>query len=199
MTKRILMLLMCWAILPGLSWAQSWEIDLSAGTSSASGGVHYRQFVETGFLKIGGTGLYHSDDDLTYRLGSFNFFMGSDTLAPGLTLEVGLRGIMGTGEKKRYSGDVGNVGFAVNAEYIFSPEFFPLPIEAFGMLTYAPDALSFQDAKDYWEFTLGTGVRIGRYASVRLSYSVYDLEMETGSTDWSLNSNSLRVGMVLRF
>jgi hypothetical protein len=199
MTKRILMVFMCWATLSGLSWAQSWEIDLSAGTESASGGIHYRQFVDTGFLKVGGTVLYHSDDDLTCRLGSFNFFAGSDTLAPGLTLEVGLRGIVGTGDEDRDSGDVGNVGFAVNGEYLFSPEFFPLPIEALGMVTYAPEALAFRDSKNYWELTLGTGVRIGRYASVRLSYSIYDLEMETGSKDWSISSNSLRLGLVLRF
>jgi len=199
MTKRIVMVFLCWATLSGLSWAQSWEIDLSAGADSATGGVHYRQFVDTGFLKIGGTVLYHSDDDLTYRWGSFNFFAGSDTLAPGLTLEVGLRGIVGTGEKDRDSRDVGNVGFAVNGEYLFSPQFFPLPIEAFGMLTYAPEALSFQDSKDYWELTMGTGVRIGRYASVRLSYSAYNLLMEFGSRERTLSSDSLRLGLVLRF
>lgn len=199
MKKSVLLAIVCWITVSGVSWAQSWEIDLSAGSDSATGGIHYRHYVDTGFIKFGATGLYNSDDDATMRLGSFNFFGGSDTLSPGLTVEIGLRGIIGNAERNQYSGNIGNVGFAGNIDYFFSPNFSPLPIEFFGMLAWAPEALSFQDAKDYFELTLGTGVRIGRYASLRLSYSSYNLGMEEGSKDWSLNSNSLRLGLVLRF
>lgn len=198
MRKSVLLAMICWIGMSAVSWAQSWEIDLSAGSESATGGIHYRHFVDTGFIKLGATGLYNSDDDATLRLGSLDFLAGSDTLSPGLTIEIGLKGIFGNCEKNQDSGNIGNVGFAGNIEYFFTPKFSPLPIEAFGMITWAPEALSFQDARDYFEFTLGAGVRIGRYASVRLSYSIYNLEMKN-EPDWDLSTNSFRLGLVLRF
>lgn len=198
MKKCVLLAMICWIGMSGVSLAQSWEIDLSAGSESATGGIHYRQFVDTGFLKFGATGLYNSDDDATMRMGSLDFVGGSDTLSPGLTVEIGLRGLFGNCENNQDSGNIGSVGFAGNIEYFFTPKFSPLPIEFFGGLTWAPEALSFQDAKDYFEFTLGTGVRIGRSASVRLSYSTYNLEMKN-EPDWSLDTDSFRLGLVLRF
>ena len=200
MAKRIMMAItgsfIALFIITGTTWAQSWDIHLSAGSDSATGGVHYRQFVETGFIKVGGTALHFTDDDdVSCQTVTFDFFVGSDTLNPGLTLEVGLRGILGSLEDENHKGDLGGVAFAGNVEYFFSPTSFPLPVEIFGGLTYGPESLSFQDYESYMEFTMGTGVRIGRSASVRLSYTTYNIDMD----NWSVDSNGLRLGLVMRF
>ena len=199
MIKKIFMAAICLLAMVGSSWAQSWEIELGAGTKSAGGGIHYRQFVDTGFFKFGATGVYSMEQNESYRVGSIDFLVGSDTLSPGLTLEVGLKGLFGLVENNRETGDLGGVGFTGYAEYLFSRDLIPIPVETFGAVTYAPESLLFWDSKNYIDFSIGAGVRIGRYASVRLSYTTYHFEMETNADNWTSNEGSLRLGLVMRF
>ena len=200
--KRIFyagLICVCLIMLSHPAFAQSWELDISAGANSATGGLHYRNYIETGFLKFGGTGLYADHDDKKYYWGSVDFTVGTDTLAPGLTCGVGIRGLLGSAEEPRHKGDVGAVGFTGDVSYLFSREVTFVPIEVFSTLTYAPDSLSFQDSKSFTEFTLGAGVRLARSASILVSYTNYHLEMEAGPGDWSLNDDQFRIGLAMRF
>jgi hypothetical protein len=179
--------------------AEIWEMDLSAGPTSLTGGLHYKQYLDTGYLRVGGTGVYTDDDDTNYKWGSFDFTVGSDTLIPGMTLDVGLRGILGKAEDSDNSGDVGAVGFTSNAGYLFSRDVFPIPLEVFGGLTWAPAPLAFMDTDNYFEANLGVGLRVIKNASIIASYSYYHLKMESGSSDWHLDDNVFRAGLLLRF
>lgn len=179
--------------------AETWDMDLSAGPTSLTGGLHYMQYLDTGYLRAGGTGVYTDDDDTNYKWGSLDFTVGSDTLMPGLNVDVGLRGILGKAEDRHHSSDVGAVGFTGSAGYLFSRDVFPIPLEVFSGLTWAPDPLSFTDTDNYFEVNLGVGLRLIKNASIVASYSYYHLELESSPSDWSLDDNVFRAGLKLRF
>ena len=179
--------------------AEEWEIDLSAGSKSVTAGVHDKSYLDSGYLRIGGSGLYSDDDELEYKWVSLDLMVGSDTLSPGLFCEVGLRGIGGTVDEVPRSGDVGLIGFAFSAGYLFAKETTIIPLEVFSNLTWSPDPLAFLDTEEFLEFNLGLGVRIIKNASVIATYSNYHVQMNSGQDDWISSDDAFRLGVVLRF
>jgi hypothetical protein len=197
--KTAAMVMAFFVSMVGLSAADSWELDLTAGSTYLSGGLHHKTYMNTGYLKVGGSGIYVDDDDLEYKWASLDLFVGSDTVRPGLFVDVGLRGFLGRVKESGRSGDLGAVGFAVAAGYLFPPEVMPIPLEVFSGVAWAPGPLSFRDTENFLQLDLGVGLRIIRNASIIASYTYYHLEMESGSSDWSVSDNVLRAGLMLRF
>jgi hypothetical protein len=197
--KRLLMVVCVWLLMAGVSVAQSWEFNLDAGLNSLQAGAHFRKDMGNGYLKAGISGLYTDDDDTEYKWGGLSVAAGNDTIVKGLRCEVGLKGIFGDAEDGRYAGDVGALAFTVHAGYTFPKRIMPLPIEVFTDLTYAPEMLSFQDTKMFTAASLGVGVHIISNASVVLTYTAYDVDMENGPGNWTLDENVIRGGVVLRF
>ncbi len=179
--------------------ADSWEIDLTAGTTAVAGGVHYKSYIDSGYYRIGASGIHKDDDDTEYTLGSLDLTVGSDTMVPGLFCDVGLRGIYGTADKDNRSGDFGALGFTGSVGYLFPSDMIPIPFEIFGGVTWAPGPLTFEDAGNYLEFNVGVGVRIIRNASIVASYTNYRIEMDSGPGDWTFEDDLFRVGLVMRF
>ena len=199
MMRKIILTLAIWLSLSGLCFAQNLEFDLSAGTTSVAGGIQYRKPLATGFMKVGMSGIYTDDDDKEYQWGAMKFVVGSDSMVKGLSAEVGLKGIFGSAEDNGLSGDVGAAAFTINAVYLIPSRAIPLPIEVFGGVTYAPETLSFMDAEEYLEITLGAGVRIVENASIVLSLHSYKVDLDAGPVKWSLDDDVLRLGVVMRF
>lgn len=197
--SRIMVTLALLLALSTVGAAEEWEIDLSAGNESVTGGVHDKSYLDSGYLRIGGSGLYSDDDELEYKWASLDLMVGSDTLSPGLFCEVGLRGIGGAVDEEPDSGDVGLIGFAFAAGYLFPKEVTMIPLEVFSSLTWSPDPLAFLDSEAFLEFNLGVGLRIIKNASVIATYSNYHVEMKSGQEDWTLNDDAFRLGVVLRF
>lgn len=179
--------------------ADPWEMGLTAGPTSLAAGIHHKSYLDTGYLRLGGSGVYTDDDDTEYKWASLDATVGSDTLFPGMTLDIGLRGILGDADEPGASGNVGAIGFTAAAGYIFSRAVFPIPLEVFGGLTWAPQPLSFLDADRYLEANMGVGLQVIKNASIIASYTYYHLEMESDSADWSLNDDVFRAGLLLRF
>jgi hypothetical protein len=180
----------------GFCAADSWELDITAGSTYLSGGLHHRTYMDSGYLKVGGSGVYADDDDVEYRWGSVDLFVGSDTVRPGLFVDLGLRGFLGRVKEPNRSGDLGAIGFAVAGGYLFPTE---IPFEIFSGLTWAPGPLSFRDTENFLQFDLGLGLRLIRNASIIGSYTYYRMELDSGPRDWSVNDNVFRAGLVLRF
>ncbi len=197
--RRIMAALALLLVTSTVSAAEEWEIDLSAGDDSVTGGVHDKSYLDSGYLRIGGSGLYSDDDKLEYKWASLDLMVGSDTLSPGLFCEVGLRGIGGAVDEEPRSGDVGLIGFAFSAGYLFAKEVTLIPLEVFSSLTWSPDPLAFLDTEELLEFNLGAGLRIIKNASVIATYSNYHVKMNSGQEDWTLNDDAFRLGVVLRF
>lgn len=199
MARKLIATLVFLSMMVGVSWADQWELGLSAGSKSLSAGIHHKTYMHNGYFRIGGSGVYTDDSPTEYKWGSLDFTVGSDTLFPGLSVDVGLRGILGSAEKHRLSGDLGAVAFTGGATYFFSPHAMPVPLEVFSSMTWAPSPLSFIDAEQYFEFNVGGGLRIISNASILLSYTAYRVEMKSGPGDWELKDDVFRVGVVLRF
>ena len=197
--KSMTMVLLLLVSMVSLSAADSWELDLSAGSTYLSGGIHYKSYLDSGYLRVGGSGTYTDDDDSEYRWVSLDMFVGSDTVRPGLFVDVGLRGFLGRVKEPGVSGDLGAIGFGVMAGYLFSRDVMPIPLEVFSGITWAPSPLSFRDTESFFQTDVGLGLRVIRNASIFASYTYYRIEMESGPINWTLNDNVLRAGLMLRF
>lgn len=199
MTLKTMGVLLACLVMTTVCSAESLELDLTAGETTVSGGVHYKNYLDSGYYRIGVSGIYTDDDDTEYTLGSLDLTVGNDTMVPGLNCDVGLRGIYGTGDDDGNSGDIGAVAFTGSAGYLFPSDMIPVPIEIFGGLTWAPGPLTFEDAEMYLELNVGVGVRIMRNASIVASYTNYRIEMDSGPGDWTLKDDLFRLGLAMRF
>lgn len=199
MKKILLLILILGFWTAGTTWADGYEADLTAGNTSIQGGLHFKRDLANGFWKAGASALYTDDDDTEYKWLELDFTVGSDTLRPGLSCEVGLKGIVGDAEYSRFSGDVGALAFAGQVGYVLPIPQIPTPIEVFGGLAYAPEIMSFRDTDEYLAYYLGVGVRIVTNASIILKYSSYDVDMEAGPGAWNLDDEAIRLGLVMRF
>lgn len=187
---------LAWA---NVSMAQSMDFDLKAGSSSVAGGASYLKPLNSGYMKLGISGVYSDDDTTSYQWGSLHLLVGSDTLSPGLQAEVGLKGIFGSAEERSHSGDIGVLAFTGRLGYIFPRRIIPIPLEVFGGLSYAPDPLSYMDTESYMELMLGIGIRIIDQASLEISFHQYDIDMEEGPGSWELDDSEVRFGISMRF
>lgn len=197
--KRLIATFLLWGTMVGYVSAQSTELELMAGTSSIAGGVAFRRPLSSGYMKIGVSGVITDDDDTEYQLGNVRFVVGNDTLAPGLSIEAGLQGIFGTAEEHNTSGDVAAAAFTARAGYFFPKRLIPIPLEIFGGFTYAPGSLTFMDLEEYSEINLGVGVRIIPNATIQLAYYRYDIEINEGGHNFTVDDSALRLGLVMRF
>jgi hypothetical protein len=199
MRKILLVFLVCGFLVPGYGFANGWEANLNAGTDSVLGGIAYKRDLNAGYMKTGVSGLYTEDGNMEYKWAEFQFVVGSETLSPGLTCEVGLNGLLGDAEDNGYSGDVGALAFTGYVGYLFPKRVMPIPFEVFGGLTYSPEVLSFRDTENYSSYRLGAGLRIVPNATVSLEYVNYDVDMEAGPGDWNLDDDVIRLGLAMRF
>ena len=198
MRKIVLLLLVFTGLIASPCWAAGVEAELSVGNTSVEGGVHFINDMANGFWKAGGSVLYTDDDYTEYKWLELDFTVGNE-LVPGLTCEVGLKGIAGEAEDYGVTGDVGAVAFAGRVVYVFPKQGMPVPVEAFAGLAYAPEILSFQDTEDYLAGYIGIGVRIVRNATIILKYNAYDVDLESGPGKWNLDDGQFRLGLVMRF
>jgi hypothetical protein len=199
MKKILLLLLIVSGFAVGSSLAAGLDADLTVGSDSIEGGMHYKKAVTNGFWRAGGSALYTDDDDMEYKWLEVDFTVGSETLAPGMTCEVGVKGVFGDAEDNGFSGDVGAAAFAGRISYLFPRQNTPVPVEVFSGFAYAPEIMSFRDTEEYLAFHIGVGVRIVQNASIILKYNSYDVDLETRSTPWELDDSNIRLGLVMRF
>lgn len=182
-----------------LCWASGWEGNLSAGSTSVQGGIHYKKDLNTGYMKTGISALFTDDGDMEYDWAQLKFAVGSDNIRPGLTMEVGLDGIIGEAENNGFSGDVGAVAFTGYIGYLFPKQIIPIPLRIYGGLSYAPEALSFRDTENYLSYHFGVGVQVVRNASVNLEFHEYDVDMKAGPGHWNLDDDVIRFALVMHF
>lgn len=207
--KKIILMVMFGMLLCGLSWADGYEFNLSAGDTSVAGGVHYKGYLDSGYLKRGLRGVYTEGDnsgdnnsnssDPDYRWLALDLMVGNELIAPGLACEIGLNATFGNAEYRGLSGDVGAFAFSGRVAYVFPSHLMPIPLELFGTLSYAPRILSFMDSELYRSHTMGVGLRIVENASLFIEFANYDIEMETTDEEWELDDSVIRLGMIMRF
>lgn len=186
-------------MIPTISTAESWDLSLSAGNDSVIAGIHKKSYLDTGYMRIGGNGIFLDDDETEANLGKFDFTVGTDTLMPGMNVDIGLFTALGSVSEDNDEGDVGTVGFTLSASYFFSADTTGIPIEIGAAYAWGPESLAFADSENYCEFSVSLGVRVMSNASILLSYVNYDMDMETDDRDWNVGYDTYQLGLVMRF
>jgi hypothetical protein len=199
MRKVLLFMMVLAGLAIGPCWADGYDADLTVGNTSIEGGFHLKKDLANGFWRTGGTVLYTDDSDTDYKWLELDFTVGSETMQPGLTCEVGLKGVAGDGEDQGLDGDIGAMAFAGRVGYIFPQRGMPVPVEVFAGIAYAPEILSFRDTEQYLAYHIGIGVRIVQNASIVLKYNAYDVDMDSEGRKWDIDNSNFRFGLVMRF
>lgn len=186
-------------VVSGTGMADGWEANLNAGGTSVIGGIHHKRDLNNGYMKAGVSGVYTDDNDVEYKWAEFKFVVGREDIQPGLTCEVGLKGIVGDAKENRFSGDLGALAFNGHVGYLFPMRVIPIPLEVFSGVSYAPGVLSFRDTDEFISYNLGIGLRVMKNASVIFEYSAFDVDMESGPGPWNLDDGVFRLGLAMRF
>lgn len=199
MRRILLCMLLVVGLTAGYSQADGFDADLSVGNNSIEGGFHLRNDLKNGFWRAGGNVLYTDDNNTDYKWAEADFTVGSETLQPGLTCELGLKGVMGDAEDKNDSGDVGAMAFAGRVGYLLPIPNIPVPIEVFASFAYAPEIMAFRDTEQYLAFQTGVGFHIIQNAAIILKYNAYDVDMESNGRKWDISNSNIRIGLSMRF
>lgn len=199
MTRMLISITLFVTLLTSACRASELAAEFMAGDTCIEGGVSYQKDAAGEFWKIGGFGLYTNYDALEYKWIGLDNTVGSDTLYPGLTWEVGFTGISGDAQDDDLSSDVGAMAFSGKIGYVFPDDLTPIPLKTFARITYAPESICFVDTKGFLSYHLGMELRIARHASVLLKYSVYDVDVASASHAWNLKDNRVQLGIMFRF
>jgi hypothetical protein len=199
MKKILLFVVIISGLIVGPSLAERFDADLTVGSNSIDGGVHFKKEMANGFWRAGGSGLYDDDNSKEYKWLTADFTVGSETLVPGLTCDVGVSAIAGEAEYSTYSGDVGAAAFTGRVNYLLPLHNSPVPIEVFAGFAYAPEIMSFRDTEEFMAYHVGVGVRVVQNASIILKYNSYDVDLKSKGQTWELDDSNIRLGLVMRF
>lgn len=185
--------------LTGMANAESYRIELHAGGSSIHAGGDAKYYVNRGYLKVGGDLIYSDDDDEKYTLGDVRVLVGSETLYPGLEVELGFKGLVGQAEDNGDDGEVAGIGFMGSAAYKLPEYISPIPIEVWLNMTGAPQPLSFADLENYFDFQTGVSFYIVESAAAVVSYRYHSFEMEENGNDFDVRDDTFTVGLQINF
>lgn len=200
MKKTAIMFFLAGLFICNHCWADGYEGALAVGSGSIRGDFQIVKSMADGFWKTGVSGVYTEKSEKKYKWGELGFRVGSDVLQPGLTCEVGLKGLLGKAERNVFSGDVGALAFTGRISYDFAQQMvLPGAFEVFMDLDYANDILSFQDTENYVGLCFGIGVPLFQHAAVFMDYSIYDMDMTSGPGHWNMEDDLFRVGLSMSF
>lgn len=184
----------------GQCWADEYHILLTASSDSVHGDYGIEQNLGDGFWKADFAGLYTENDSTEYKWAEVGFSVGGGALYPGVSCEVGLKGLLGKAEETGYSGDAGAIAFSGRITYDFAQQLvLPGAFQVYGGIDYANEILSFLDTEDYLAFHFGLGIPLFEHASIIMEYSIYDMDMTSGPGAWSLDDDLLRLGLFMKF
>lgn len=197
MKKAILLTVFILLLLPGMCMANSKQISLSAGNSSVVGDFNVKFDTDFGYLKPGVEVKYYDKDNEEFTIIDGKFLAGSESLYPGLTCELGFRGLLGNVKQGARDGDLGGIGFFGLASYSLSERIIPFPIEFLAALTFAPTPLSFLDLDKYWELRFGVNFYFVEQAAIMIDYRHYMIDMDNSHGKWDIDEGTFTFGIKL--
>jgi len=182
--------------LPAVSSARDYEFQLSAGSSYIDADFNVRHPLDPGYLRTGIGGVYRNWDNKRYGMLHGTFGVGSDSFVEGLRCDVGFRLLGGEVKVEPRSGTIGAVGFNVSAAYALPDRLTPIPIDFFGEVTWAPNALCFSNLYGYRDLNGGVRFLLIENASIGVSYRYRKYDM---NDNWSLSDGIFSVGVGIEF
>ncbi len=139
-----------------------------------------------------------------YTLGEGLVAFRSDQLMPGLKFGLGFKGYLGQvdSESDGNRGNVSAIAFLIEGSYELTASLnpVPVPVEAFGAVSYAPSSLSFDETESLQEYKGGLRLYLieNAYLSIECKYRKIEFE-ESGDATWDRDDTILSGGVTLKF
>lgn len=201
--KKIIIFGLIWIFLSAtVCFAQSVELQLTAGNTSVDAGLDVKRELDQGYYKTGIGFVYNDDEDdedELYRIGDVRIVVGSEAFYQGLQCELGLKGIYGLLENKDDDGEILGLGFMGRAAYTLSENICPIPIEFAFDISWTPGPLSFLDMDNYLETQGSVSIFIVQNAAIIFSYKHFNIHMDNEPGEWKMDDDLFSVGLRLRF
>ncbi|MDM8522531.1 hypothetical protein QUF80_04095 [Desulfococcaceae bacterium HSG8] len=176
----------------------SFEVNANRSDLEAVFGHTWEEDTDSFLTSAGFSALYSEDN---YKIGSASFALGNRGLIERMKFEMGFRGVLGTVEKDRKSGDVGAVGFLISVAYDF-PEIdflgygIPIDLEFSGNMTAAPSQLCTGDLDEYLEMktTMGLYLLGEKKGMIFIGYRNVEARFEEDDDKWKKSEGDLFMG-----
>lgn len=164
-------------ILPAMSFAETYTLELNANTTDVEGKAEVKfQGYETD-VRFGG-GILYSDDE--YLLTNVTLSLKDDIFTPALNLGLGFKGIYGRKEYENIDTDYNAmaVGFLLLAEYDFRKDYTQLPVSIGTNFSFSPKPLCFMDCEQYLDFMVAVYFHIVDNAAILAGYRYSEMEID---------------------
>ncbi len=182
MKKYIIGIVLILILLPASTFANNFQFGIAASADVVAGSAEVILEQDFGFVCFGG-GLIHHDED--YSIGNLLVALKTNRLSPEFRYGLGFKGLYGKvdAESGAYDDYTTAIGFWFGMDYELQASLNPLniPIEIGADLTFAPDSMSFEDSRQYFELKGGVKLWILENACIYLACQYTNMEFESKS------------------
>ena len=178
--------------------ADPWRAELHAGTTSVFAGLDYKGYLSSGYYRTGVDVSYNDHDNEEYRIVDGRFLVGSETLAPNLQCELGLKVLLGNVQEGPAEADITAIGFMGRVAFLMPENVLPIPVRLSATLSGAPSPLSMVDLETYSDFTTDISFFVVENAALVIGYHSQHYKLESDG-DWKANDDAITIGLELNF
>ena len=182
----------------GISFADSYHMELNASRSGLEARFDVTHAVDKGTLTTG-IGYVYEDNHDDYKIGDVKLTLGDEILTPGLRCDLGFKGLIGEVEKNHKDSDLIAIGFLLSAAYKTPKTISPIPLEISASVCTAPDPLSFRDAERYFETKASVGIYVVGNGAIVLGYRHIKVRIDDDPKNWDMSDKAVFFGFRLGF
>jgi hypothetical protein len=178
------------------SFAGIYELEVTASRSDLDARYCADLPLGQGILSAGLGAIYRNND---YWIADMKLTVGKELWAPGLRLDLGLKGVSGEVERDQKRGDLMAVGVLVSARYRIPPTISPLPLGVSAGVSFAPESLCFSDAERYLDVRTSLDFRVAENGELLLGYRYIHARLEDNRGRWRISDATLFIGYRLSY
>ena len=178
-------------IISGVSFANTYDLELNVGRSVLEARFNAALPLEENTLKTGIGAIYNDDD---YKIVDAKLALSGEAFLPELTFTLGFKGLLGNMEKGSKDGDLMAVGFLLSGKYAIPEIILPIPVDVSVGFTFAPDPLCFSDSEKYLEVRTGLDFHIITSGIITLGYRYIKADFDNDYGQWDMSDGTLFIG-----
>jgi hypothetical protein len=183
------------------AFADNVQLWLMANGDTVAFNMEYQFKKDFGSFAAGG-GIEYARGD--YTIGEGIIALRRDQLVPGVRFGLGFKGYVGRtdSEDESESGNIAALAFLIEGAYELTSSLnpVPLPVEAYGAVSFSPSSLSFDETESLQEYKGGVRFYLieSAFLFIECKYRKIEFE-ESGNGEWDRDDTILAGGVTLRF
>ena len=178
------------------AFAGIYDLEVNASRSDLEARYSATLPLDKGTFSTGLGAIYQDED---YRIADMKLTLGRELFAPGLQLDLGLKGVAGNVERDQRQGDLLAVGVLVSARYPIPQTISPLPIGVSAGISLAPNPLCFSDSERYLDVRTSLDFRVVKDGEIVLGYRYIYARLQDNNEQWHISDAVLFVGYRLNY